>query len=80
MNSTTYTYESNVLICVAQFCKIGPLCSVSDGEILPDFTVIYGNNERRREKPGLEGLRMGTLEKQLEVERRLIPSQPAKFR
>lgn len=34
---------------------------------LPDHTVVYGNNERRLERPGLEPLRAEAREKHIEV-------------
>ncbi len=34
---------------------------------LPDYTVIYGNNERRLGGPGLESLRAEAREKHIEV-------------
>ena len=63
-----------------QHCKIGPLCTVTEREVLPNFTVVYGMNQRRRDRPGLEGLKMKGNERQVEVLRTLIPSHIAKFR
>lgn len=34
---------------------------------LPDHAVVYGNNERRLERPGLEPLKAEGREKQIEV-------------
>ncbi|MCJ1443686.1 MAG: hypothetical protein MMC23_004186 [Stictis urceolatum] len=64
---------------IGKFCRITPLCTVRPNEELPDFTIVYGNNQKRREKPGLEALRMKTHEKEIEVLRRLIPSSLAKW-
>jgi dynactin-6 len=64
---------------VAQYCKIAPLCTVAPGEELPDFTVVYGFNERRQERPGLEGLRAKAHEKHVQVLKMLIPSNLAKW-
>ena len=50
-----------------QHCKIAPLCTVPAFTTLPDFTVVYGNNERRVEKPGLEPLRAEAREKHVDV-------------
>lgn len=36
-------------------------------------------NQRRRERPGLEALKMKANERHVEALRRLIPSQIAKF-
>ncbi len=62
-----------------QHCKIGPLCEVAEGEVLPDFTVIYGNGSRRIDKSGAEDLKMKMIARQVEVLRKLIPSNLAKF-
>jgi dynactin-6 len=64
---------------VGRWCKIGPLCEVRPGEVLEDFTVVYGKGLRRKEKPGLEKLRARTHEMEVEVLKRLIPSNLGKF-
>jgi dynactin-6 len=61
-------------VVIGKHCKIGPLCEIGAGEVLEDFTIVYGYGERRKEKPGLEGVREKTHEKHLEMLRRLIPS------
>lgn len=62
-----------------QHCKIGPLCEVAEGEVLPDFTVIYGNGLRRLDKSGVEDMKLKMVDRQVEVLRKLIPSNLAKF-
>ena len=62
-----------------KYCKIAPLCTVHAGEVLGDFTIMFGSNQHRREKPGLEGRRKVTHDKEIEVLRRLIPSNLAKW-
>ena len=62
-----------------QHCKITPLSIIAPGETLHDFTVVYGINERRTEQPGLEGLRAKAHEKQIELLKRLIHSNLAKW-
>ncbi|KAI9814622.1 MAG: hypothetical protein M1827_003178 [Pycnora praestabilis] len=64
---------------IGKHCKIAPLSKVPPNETLPDFTVIYGNNERRIDKSGLEELRMKLNEKHVETLRRLIKSDLAKW-
>jgi len=64
---------------ICQHCKVTALCTVAAGEHIPDFTVVYGDNQRREQKPGLEELRRSTHEKQLEVLKKLIPSNLAKY-
>ncbi|CZS98919.1 hypothetical protein WAI453_008473 [Rhynchosporium graminicola] len=64
---------------LGKHCKIGPLCEVGEGEVLPDFTVIYGNGMRKLDTSGAEDLKLKMGVKQVEVLRRLIPSNLAKF-
>ena len=64
---------------LGEHCRVAPLCTVPRGEALESFTVVFGNGQRRRERKGLEGLRRGTHEKQVDVLRRLVPSNLAKF-
>lgn len=56
----------------SQYCKIGPLCTVAAYEIIPDYTVLYGYNERRidRSSRGMEGFRRKAVEQQVEVLKR----------
>lgn len=60
-------------------CKIGPLCEIAPGEIVPDFTVVYGHGSRRVDNSGIEDLKMKMVARQVEVLRKLIPSNLAKF-
>lgn len=62
-----------------QHCKIGPLCEVAAGEVVPDYTVIYGHGMRRVDTSGVGDLKMKMIAKQVEVLRKLIPSNLAKF-
>ncbi|CAK4030203.1 Hypothetical predicted protein [Lecanosticta acicola] len=32
---------------IGKYCNIAPLCEVKDNEELPDYTVVYGDNQRR---------------------------------
>ncbi|MCJ1381310.1 hypothetical protein MMC17_004420 [Xylographa soralifera] len=65
---------------LGKHCKVTPLSVIAPGENLPDFTVAYGLSERRVEKPGLEALREKVHEKHIEVLRRLIPTNLAKWK
>ena len=58
---------------------VAPLCTIPAGDRLDDFTIVFGNNQQRREKPGLEGLRRTTHAKEIEVLRLLIPTNLAKW-
>ena len=48
------------------------MCTVAQGEVLPDFTVLYGCNERRTERRGMEGMRAKVHEKHVETLGRLV--------
>ncbi|KAI4258698.1 MAG: hypothetical protein LQ352_001124 [Teloschistes flavicans] len=51
----------------ARVGKIAPLCSVPPGEVVPDYTVIYGFNERRIDRSVPEAVRVRTAEALVEV-------------
>ncbi|KAL8837832.1 MAG: hypothetical protein Q9176_005466 [Flavoplaca citrina] len=55
---------------VGKFCKINALCTVAPYKTIPDHTVIYGHNERRVDRSGMEELRMRSVEQQVEVLKR----------
>jgi dynactin 6 len=52
---------------------------LAEGDVLEDFEIVFGNGQRRREKPGLEEFRKSTHDKELKVLRRLIPSNLTKW-
>ncbi len=71
--------ERILILIVRQHCKIGPLCTVDDSEVVPDYTVIYGSGLRRVDHSGVEDLKLKMVGRQVDVLRRLIPSNHAKF-
>lgn len=62
-----------------QHCKIGPLCTVAENEILPDYTVIFSDGTRRVDRSGIDELKAKMVAKQVDVLRKLIPTNLAKF-
>jgi len=64
---------------LGKHCRIGPLCEVAEGETLPDFTVVFGDGLRKVENSGFENVRLKLVGRQIDVLRKLIPSNPAKF-
>ncbi|EPE27762.1 Trimeric LpxA-like enzyme [Glarea lozoyensis ATCC 20868] len=60
-------------------CKIGPLCEVAEDEVLPDYTVLFANGMRRIDNSGVEDLKLKMVARQIDVLRRLIPSNLTKF-
>jgi len=55
------------------------MCEVAAEEVIPDCTVIYGNGLRRIDKSGIEDLKLKMAVRQVDVLRKLIPSNAAKF-
>lgn len=47
--------------------------------MVPDYTVIFSNGLHRRDKRDVVDIRTRAQARQLEVLRKLIPSNPAKF-
>ncbi|KAH9907137.1 trimeric LpxA-like protein [Xylariomycetidae sp. FL2044] len=61
-------------------CKVGKGAKLGQPwEEIPDFTVVYSNGTRRLDKRGVTDLKNKAQARQIEVLRRLIPSNPAKF-
>ncbi len=52
---------------------------MAEGEVIPDHIVLYGNGMRRLDTSGVEDLKLKMVAKQVEVLRKLIPSNLAKF-
>lgn len=50
-----------------------------EGENIPDFTVMFGHGMRRVDNSGVEDLKLKMVARQVEVLRKLIPSNLAKF-
>jgi dynactin-6 len=55
------------------------MCEVAEGEVVPDFTAIYGNGLRRIDSSGVEDLKLKMVGRQADVLRKLIPTNLAKF-
>ncbi|KAL8392601.1 hypothetical protein RB595_002700 [Gaeumannomyces hyphopodioides] len=64
---------------IGKHCTLTPMSTVASGEKIPDFTVIYSNGMRRIDKRNMQGLRNPVQSRHIDVLRRLIPSNPAKF-
>jgi dynactin-6 len=50
------------------------------GEEVPDYTVVYSNGTRRTDKREIDDLKNKAQARQIEILRKLIPSNPAKFK
>ncbi|KAK3900895.1 trimeric LpxA-like protein [Staphylotrichum tortipilum] len=64
---------------VGKHCTLTPHSEIAAGEVVPDFTVVYSNGLRRTDKRGVAELKNKGLARQIDVLRRMIPSNPAKF-
>ncbi|POS85514.1 hypothetical protein EPUL_002252 [Erysiphe pulchra] len=64
---------------IGKFCKIGPFCEVADGEVVPNHTVIFGLGQHRQDQSGADTKKIKLLLKQIEVLKKLIPSNLAHF-
>ncbi|KAI1141487.1 trimeric LpxA-like protein [Hypoxylon sp. FL0543] len=64
---------------LGKHCTLTPQSVIRPWEIVPDFTVVYSNGTRRTDKRGVTDLKNKAQARQIEVLRRLIPSNPAKF-
>jgi dynactin-6 len=52
---------------------------VAENDVLPDYTVVYGDGQRRQDNSDVDELKIRMVERQVEVLRKLIPSNIAKW-
>ncbi|KAI1079874.1 trimeric LpxA-like protein [Whalleya microplaca] len=64
---------------LGRHCTLTPQSVIQPHEQVPDFTVIYSNGIRRADKRGVAELKNKAQARQIEVLKRLIPSNPTKF-
>jgi dynactin-6 len=69
---------------VGRFCRLTPTEKVQDGEVLEDFTVVFGNGRRRRDGTveGSEEVRRQRVkvhERHVEVLKKLVPDGKGKW-
>ncbi|UKZ79271.1 hypothetical protein TrVFT333_007021 [Trichoderma virens FT-333] len=65
---------------IGKNCTVSHLSVIASGEVLPDNTVVYSNGTRRTDKRGTPELRKLSIVKQIAMLRKMIPSNPDKFR
>ena len=52
---------------------------MAENETIPDYTIIYGDGSRRIDKSEIDELKIRMVERQVEVLRKLIPSNLGKW-
>ncbi|KAF3018464.1 hypothetical protein E8E14_007969 [Neopestalotiopsis sp. 37M] len=65
---------------IGKHCTITAKSIIQPGETVPDNTVVYANGSRRLDRRDIAELKFRGQTRQIEVLRRLIPSNPAKFK
>ena len=70
---------------VGRWCKVAPLCEVGEGEVLEDFSVVFGSEERRvdtvlREREEVREQRVEGRGKEVELLGSLIADGGGKWR
>ncbi|KAK8045266.1 trimeric LpxA-like protein [Apiospora rasikravindrae] len=63
-----------------QHCTITARSVIQPGEQLPDYTVLYSNGTRRTDKRGVTDLKNKAQARQIDVMRRLIPTNLNRFK
>lgn len=64
---------------IGKFCRIGAFCEVAAGEVLEDYTVLYGEGLRRIDKTENDEAKLKSTRRHVEVLRKLVASKPEKF-
>lgn len=64
---------------VGKNCTLSPHTEIAAGERVPDNTVVYSNGIRRTDRRGVADLQHKGQARHIDVLRRMIPSNPAKF-
>lgn len=62
-----------------QYCTISPRTIIPPGTKIPDYTVVFSQENQRRDKREVKDIRKRQQVRQLEILQKLIPSNPAKF-
>lgn len=64
---------------VYQYCTISPRTIIPPGTKIADYTVVFSQDNQRRDKRDVKDIRKRQQVRQLEILQKLIPSNPAKF-
>ncbi|KAI8724030.1 Dynactin subunit 6 [Fusarium sp. LHS14.1] len=65
---------------IGKNCTVTQLSKLAPGTILPDNTVVFSNGTRRIDKRDISDHKKIALIKQLAILRKMIPSDPDKFK
>lgn len=63
-----------------QNCTVTPRSVIAPGEVVPDCTVVYSNGQRRIDKRRVLETKNINLVKQINIARKMIRSDPDKFK
>ncbi|KAL2261083.1 hypothetical protein VTK26DRAFT_4718 [Humicola hyalothermophila] len=64
---------------IGKYCTLTPHTEIAAGDVIPDFTVVYSNGMRRTDRRGVAEPRNKGIARQIDILRRMIPSNPHKF-
>lgn len=69
---------------VGKWCKIAPLCEVREKEVLEDYTVVFGNGQKRtdvvlKEGKDVRDMKARGRDKEVELLKTLIPDASIKW-
>jgi dynactin-6 len=65
---------------IGRHCTISHRSVIAPGEDLPDHTVVYSDGLRRLDNRGVVDMRKLGLVKQIAVLKKMLPSNPDKFK
>ncbi|KAF4976316.1 hypothetical protein FZEAL_7001 [Fusarium zealandicum] len=65
---------------IGKDCTVTQMSTLAPGTVLPDYTVVFSNGMRRVDRRDLGDQKKVALVKQLAILRKMIPSNPDKFK
>ncbi|KAJ4414503.1 hypothetical protein N0V82_007900 [Gnomoniopsis sp. IMI 355080] len=64
---------------IGEYCTISPRTIIPPGTKIPNYTVVFSQDNQRRDRRDVKDIRKRQQVRQLEILQKLIPSNPAKF-
>ncbi|KAF3164277.1 hypothetical protein TWF788_001225 [Orbilia oligospora] len=65
--------------CIGDNCTLSPLSTIRDVDVLPAFTVVYGENQRRVDASATAVARNETMLAHIDCLKKLIPNKSEKY-